>query len=284
VTKMVKRAYLVAAIILLTVISPLYGETLKAVATIYPLASIVASVGGERVRVKTLVPPGASPHDYELRPSDLAEIRKASLLAMVGAHLDQWLDKALKKEKKAVFILTQGLVLEGGNPHVWLDPILVEKRVPALVDVLSRLDPEGAAYYEARGKAFMEELEALTKRIRKLLAPLPCREYLSQHGAWLYFGERFGLTCLGVVEEVPGREPGPRRFMELVKLARSHPRVLLFTDKGENPRIMEVLARDGGGILVQMDPLGDPRDPVRRSLVDLLFYNTWRIVHACSRH
>ncbi len=283
-TKMIKIASLLIAIFLLTSVSPLHAKKLKAVATIYPLASIVASVGGDRVKVKTLVPPGASPHDYELRPSDLAEIRKASLLAMVGAHLDKWLEKALRGEEKPLFILTQGLVLEEGNPHVWLDPMLVKRRIPALVEILSRLDPKGTSYYRARGKAFTKELEALTKRIRNLLGSLSFREYLAQHGAWFYFGERFGLARLGVVEEVPGREPGPRRFMELVKLARNHPRVLLLTDRGENPRIMEVLARDGGGIIVQMDPLGDPRDPARKTLSSLLLYNTWRIVRACSRH
>ncbi len=279
---MVKKAALMA--VLLFMAPPLYSATLKGVATIYPLASIVASVGGDRVKVETLVPPGASPHDYELRPSDLDRIKRASFLALVGSHLDDWLSKALKGEPKPTFVLTRGLDLEDNNPHVWLDPVMVKTQVPRLVAFLSRLDPQGAEYYRNRGQAYMEELEALTRRIRSLLAPLDCREYLAQHGAWLYFGQRFGLDCLGVVEEVPGREPGPRRFMELVSLARSHPKVLLITDRGENPRIMEVLARDGGGVLVQLDPLGDPRDPARGNLIDLLLFNTRRILHACSRH
>ena len=273
------------AIVLAITLVPLtaWSATLKGVATIYPLASIVASVGGERVEVDTLVPPGASPHDYELRPSDLEKIRKASFVAVVGAHLDDWLYKATDKGKP-IFTLALEEDLEEGNPHVWLDPIMVKNQVPRLVKLLSLLDPPGASYYQARGKAYMAQLEALTRRIRQLLSSIPCREYIAQHGAWLYFGERFGLECLGVVEEVPGREPGPRRFMEPISLARSHPRTLLFTDRGENPRIMEVLARDGGGILVRLDPLGDPRDPARSSLIDLLLYNTRRIVHACSRH
>ena len=262
---------------------PIQAATLKGVATIHPLASIVAAVGGERIEVETLVPPGASPHDYELRPSDLKKIREASFVAVVGAHLDDWLYKAMGKDKP-IFTLAQEEDLEEGNPHVWLDPIMVKNQIPRLVAFLSKLDPRGKPYYQSQGKTYMAQLEALTRRIRQLLDPLPCKEYIAQHGAWLYFGERFGLECLGVVEEVPGREPGPRRFMELISLVRSHPGVLLITDRGENPRIMEVLARDGGGILVRLDPLGDPRDPARSSLIDLLLYNARRIVHACSRH
>lgn len=275
---MMKRAILLLALLLPSL--PLYGAPIKGVATIYPLTSIVASVGGERVTVDTLVPPGASPHDYELRPSDLRKIQGASFVAMVGDHLDDWLEKALKG--KPTFVLAREEDLIGGNPHIWLDPTMVKNQVTRLVAFLSREDPGGANYYQARGREFMARLERVTRLIRQLLTPLPCKEYIAQHGAWLYFGERFGLECLGVVEEVPGREPGPRRFMELVSLVRSHPKALLITDRGENPRVMEVLANEGG-ILVRLDPIGDPGDPERSSLIDLLLYNARRIVHACAR-
>ena len=261
----------------------LCAGSLQVVATIYPLAAMVKAVGGDRVEVTTLVPPGVSPHGFELRPSHVEAVHRASLLAKVGAHLDDWLDKAIRGKGKKVFVLSRGLDLDAGNPHVWLDPFMVEKKVPELVGLLSQLDPSGTDYYRERGRQFQWELEQITAKIRALFASMPCRCYVAQHGAWHYFCRRFGLTCLGVVEEVPGKEPGPRRFMSLLKLIKKHAPVLLFASKGENPRAMEVLARDSGGVLVTLDPLGDPSDPEKRDLVSLLLYNARRIYHGCTR-
>ncbi len=276
-----KRVFLFLMVLMLPGV--LWASSLSVVATIYPLTAMVKAVGGDRVEVATLVPPGASPHGFELRPSHMKAIQRASLLVKVGAHLDDWLDKALKGKGKRVFILSQGLDLEEGNPHVWLDPFMVEKRVPELVGLLSKLDPLGAGYYRERGRRFQLELERVTAKIRVLLASMPCRYYVAQHGAWYYFCQRFGLTSLGVVEEVPGREPGPRRFMYLLKMVKEYAPVLLFADRGENPRAMEVLARDSGGILVTLDPLGDPKDPEKRDLVSLFLYDARRIYHGCTR-
>jgi len=270
-------------LVMLVLPGVLWAGSLHVVATIYPLTAIVKAVGGDRVEVATLVPPGVSPHGFELRPSHMEAIHRASLLVKVGAHLDDWLDKALRGEGKRVLVLCQGLDLEEGNPHVWLDPFMVEKRVPELVSLLSQLDPPGTGYYRERGRQFRLELERVTAKIRVLLASMPCRYYVAQHGAWHYFCQRFGLTSLGVVEEVPGEEPGPRRFMFLLKMIKEYAPVLLFADKGESPRAMEVLARDSGGVLVTLDPLGDPRDPEKRDLVSLLLYNARRIYHGCTR-
>lgn len=276
-----KRAFVFIVTLMLPGV--LWAGSLHVVATIYPLAAMVKAVGGNRVEVTTLVPPGASPHGFELRPSHMEAIQRASLLVKVGAGLDDWLDKAMKGERKRVFVLCKGLDLDEGNPHVWLDPFMVEMRVPELVRLLSQLDPSGAGYYRERGRQFQWELERVTAKIRALLASMPCRYYVAQHGAWHYFCQRFGLISLGVVEEVPGREPGPRRFMFLLKTIKEHAPVLLFADKGENPRAMEVLARDGGGVLVTLDPLGDPSDPEKGDLVSLLLYNARRIYHGCPR-
>lgn len=259
-----------------------YASKLQIVSTIYPMSTIVSAVGGDRVEVKTIIPPGRSPHDYELRPSDIKKINAAQLIVVVGAHLDDWLEKALKRTNVPTFVFTEGIKLRKGNPHVWLDPLLVKERIPPLVVLLSQLDPQGASFYSKNGHRFAKKLEETTEQIQNILKHISCHYYMAQHDAWLYFGHRFGLTCLGVVEKVPGKEPGPRRLSSLVNLARSHSPILLFSERGENPRVMEVLARDANGILVQLDPLGDAKDSSRNNLTRLLLFNTRRIAHACA--
>lgn len=65
------------------------------VTSILPLAFIVGEVGGERVKVDALVPPGASPHTFEPVPSDMVKLQQARYFVSVGAGFDGWFDKLL---------------------------------------------------------------------------------------------------------------------------------------------------------------------------------------------
>src|SRR2546428_743374 len=106
------------------------------------LAQTVQRVGGDRIRVQTLVPPGAEPHDYEPRPQDITALHAARVIIYNGAGLETWLEK-LRPEFPARGVIvnaSDGLPLvkgiderEGGaqgepparfDPHVWLDPQL----------------------------------------------------------------------------------------------------------------------------------------------------------------
>lgn len=253
----------------------------KVVASIYPLASVVSEVGGNRVEVDCLIPPGISPHGYELKPSDMEKIANAHLLVLAGAGLEAWMIKAIKMGRARVFLLAQNLPLEEDNPHVWLDPMMVKKRIPSLVNALKEIDPEGGNYYTRRGQQLSQKLVELTRSIAQRLSSIKCKTFISQHNAWLYFARRFSLKCLGIVEDVPGKEPGPRRIQKLISLARKYHYTLLFSEFGENPRVMKVIARDSGAHLVRLDPLGDPKVPEKRSLLGLLEFNTEKIMEAC---
>ncbi|HQR46912.1 MAG TPA: metal ABC transporter substrate-binding protein, partial [Thermoanaerobaculia bacterium] len=62
-----------------------------AVATIPPLADLVARVAGPGWRVETVVPPGVSPHVFEPAPSDLRKLVDAELVVVAGAGDDDWI-------------------------------------------------------------------------------------------------------------------------------------------------------------------------------------------------
>jgi ABC-type Zn uptake system ZnuABC Zn-binding protein ZnuA len=105
------------------------------------------------VDVRTLLPPGVHPDTYEARPRDAEAIEAADLLVRVGGAADAWVRVPADM---AVVEFTRGLTLMDGsdhdhgagtgNPHVWLDPILVrDVLLPDLVEALARLAPDSAA-------------------------------------------------------------------------------------------------------------------------------------------
>ncbi|MBM3789315.1 MAG: zinc ABC transporter substrate-binding protein, partial [Acidobacteria bacterium] len=131
----------------------------RVMVSIPPLADFAAQVGGARVRVETLVPPGASPHTYELIPSQLHDVSRARLLVLNGLGLEYWaqsLISAAGNPDLIVVTTSDGLEVlsgdpdePGGNPHVWLSPRNAVHQVEAIRDALVRADPEGADLYRA---------------------------------------------------------------------------------------------------------------------------------------
>src|SRR5512139_561685 len=108
----------------------------RVVATIFPLADVVRQVGGDEVEVVTLLPPGASPHTFEPTPEQARQVATARVFVDVGAGLDGWAARlrAARTEPLIVVTATAGVTLldgdhHGGDPHVWLDPVLVRDHV-----------------------------------------------------------------------------------------------------------------------------------------------------------
>jgi ABC-type Zn uptake system ZnuABC Zn-binding protein ZnuA len=64
------------------------GPELHLVATVAPIADLVARVGGDRVEVTPLVPAGADSHTYEPRPGDLTTLAEADAYLGVGLDLN----------------------------------------------------------------------------------------------------------------------------------------------------------------------------------------------------
>jgi len=98
------------------------ADKIPVVASIVPLADFCRRLGGERVAVQVLIPPGASPHVFEPPPSVVARAGKARLFVYIGAGLEPWAEKLLRSrgtENLEVVEAAQGLPLinEAGEHH-----------------------------------------------------------------------------------------------------------------------------------------------------------------------
>jgi ABC-type Zn uptake system ZnuABC Zn-binding protein ZnuA len=263
------------------------------VATLHPVALLAAEIGAQRVRVATLVPAGASPHVFEPRPRDVARLAEARAVLRVGGGLDDWTLPLLGAAPRPPRVL--GLIDSPGldplpadgeahahageqqlDPHVWLDPLRVRDAIaPAIATELARLDPAGEPLFRARLAAFQERLGALDAELRATLAAAPCRGYVAFHGAWRYFGARYGLEEIAVIEESAGEEPTPRALARLLDAARAAGVTAILIEPQLPPRLATALAAELGGATatVTVDPIGDPGDPARDGYEDLMRWN-----------
>ena len=254
--------------------APASAAPLAAVVTITPLGFLVQELGGERVSVHVLVPPGASPHAFEPRPTDLAAVSGAALFVSAGAGVDDWVARLGDADGPRPLVLLDALGATPPDPHFWLDPIGVrDQALPVLEQALRTADPAGAEHYAARRRAFANTLTALDAEIRAALAGITRRPLVPTHAAWGAFATRYAIPLLEPVERRAAEEPNPRTLARLADAARAGGAVAVLVEPQLSPAAADALAEALGVPAIVADPYGDPRVPERGSYAALLRFD-----------
>ncbi len=241
-----------------------------AVATIAPLADLLARVAGAGWEVRSIVPAGTSPHVFEPRPESVRLLAPARLVVAVGAGYDGWVMRLAAASASRAVIHDAGSTVgvrlggepgpahdeEETDPHWWLSPVLAAAALPPLAQRLAALDRAGAAGYESRARSAQADLMCLDAEIKERLAPVRGAPLLTSHNAWSYFAARYGLHVVGAIEPVPGREPSPAELRGLIDGARRYRVRALFTEPQFPLSSARVVARDAGVRLLTVDPIG----------------------------
>jgi len=260
-----------------------YAEKIKVIASIAPLADFVKQVGGENIEVKVLLPPGASPHTFEPTPRAIREVSDAGIFIKIGAGFEFWAEKILAASgnKKLIIIdSSSGILLikdphshgtSTGDPHIWLDPLIAITVVSKIEEALIKADPGNAEYYKKNSVRYREQLSHLDREIYAKTRTLRIKEYVTFHPAWNYFSKRYGLHVAGVIEESPGKEPGPKHIAKIISDIRRIGSRVVFVEPQFNPKVAEVIARESGAKVLYLDPIGGAKG--RETYIDLMRYN-----------
>ena len=260
------------------------------VATIFPVADLVARIGGDAVRVETLLPPRASVHTWEATPAQVRSLSHARAYVTVGGGLDGWLEEfGADVPALRTVCLTDGMRLrradeahagEGsgsgtsGDPHVWLDPVLVRDEIlPRIAALLVELAPGRRDALLARAGAMADSLTVLDAEIRRLLAGRTRSGFVATHDAWSYFAERYGLEVIGNLYEGPGHEPSAKGLARIVDAARASGLRTVLSEPQLSEAAARALAAELNADVVLVDPLGGPGVPGRESYLDLMRFN-----------
>jgi zinc transport system substrate-binding protein len=295
-------------IVLLSAPTISYGEKLQVVASIFPVTDMARQIGGEDVDVTTIIPAGASPHTFELKPSLVRTFASAKVFLMIGAGLEYWADQLVHSSGRKLkpVVLSDGITLirspgshhdeaaghkshaseksrhakhshdhdhEAGNPHIWLDPQLAKIMASRIQEAFSAADPNRAAAYARRTQDFVDRLDALDMEIAGSINQFKIRQVVSFHSSWDYFITRYGLTMAGVIEKSPGRNPTPREIADIVSSIRSFQIRAVFAEPQFSPKVADVIASEAGVKVLILDPLGGESLPGRNTYFDLMRYN-----------
>ena len=259
------------------------------VATTTVFADLVRSVGGDLVKVDSLVPKGGDVHTFDPRPSDAGRLEDARLVVANGLGLDDWLASLAKDSGTKADMLhladsvaPDAYIVEDGipNPHLWLDPSGAAAYAGAIAESLSRLDPGHAATYAANNAAFGARLDGLRTWGADLVAAVPQdrRTLISFHDALPYFARAYGVEIAGVIVKSPGQDPSAADIAGLVTAIRANDVRVVVSEVQFSDKLARTVAAETGATIVSDiydDSLGDP--PVD-SYEGLVRYDLERLV------
>ena len=249
--------------------------------SIAPQAFFAEKVGGERISVHVLLPPGRSPATYAPTPAHVAQLTRSRLLFRIGVPFETAVLPSIEQtfENLQIIDTRQGIALrsfedgdhyhghgeheeknthashaeEGYDPHIWLDPLLVKKQAATMRDALAAIDPEGTPVYLENCRLFEKELEELDARIREVLAPVKGASLLVFHPSFGYFADAYGLRQVAV--EKAGKSPRGKDLAHLIKLAREENVRIIFVQPQFDKYAAEKIAAAINGAVVPLDPL-----------------------------
>ena len=252
----------------------------RVVATIPPLYGLLTDVMKGAGTPELLLKAGSDPHHHALRPSEARALSQADAVFLVSYGLERFLKARLAGLATRARIVelahasgVKVLPRRRADPqekangadrkrdavpdlHVWTGPQNGAVMAMEMARVLGELDPGNAVLYHENAKRLQRRIRKVTGTLETLLAPLNDRSYILTHDATQYFERRFRLFPLAVVEPPEGARPGMRRISAIVKLARQHPGICVFTGPGEGRRWARLLEREAGARRGVLDPLG----------------------------
>lgn len=267
---------------------------IKVVTTLPVLKNITEEIGGSRVSVQSLAEPNQDAHFVQPKPTFMKKVRGADLFIEVGLELELWAQKVIDSagnpkvqmgqpgrvlasfgvptlEIPQVLSRQLGDVHPYGNPHIWLDPVLVKKMAKNIANGLIAVDFEGQASYEKNLKIFQDKLDKALIAWEKKAQKIANKKIITYHRSWSYFVKRFGLEVLGQIEVKPGIPPTPKHRDEIILLMKEAGIKTILTELFYDKTPSEFIAARTGAKIVQV-PIDVGAIPEAKDYFSLISY------------
>ncbi|MBD9600401.1 MULTISPECIES: zinc ABC transporter substrate-binding protein [unclassified Pseudomonas] len=253
----------------------------KVLTSIKPLQLIAAAVQDGVAIPEVLLPPGASPHNYALRPSDVRKVQSIDLVYWIGPSMEGFLPRVLNGRTLPSVAVQDlpGLKLRhfaedshshaeeadehdhdhrpgSLDAHLWLSPVNARVIATKMAADLSAADPANAARYQSNLKAFDERLDALDLRLKARLAGIAGKPYFVFHEAFDYFEDAYGLKHAGVFSVAAEVQPGAQHVAAMRTRLQEVGKTCVFSEPPLRPRLAETLVAGLPVKLAELDALG----------------------------
>ena len=244
-------------------------------ATILSQKEMIEAVGGDKVNVNIIVPPGDSPHTRDLTPSQLTDLSKARMYVMVGSGIEfevKSMDKIRDLNKNMIVVdSSKGIELieigahgheveevnkeEHGakDPHIWNSLRNAKTMVQNIYEGLIAVDPNNKDYYLRNRDDYIQKIDEADQYITKELNDISNRSFMIFHPSWGYFAKDYNLIQIAI--EVDGKEPTLQSLAHTIEDANQENIKTVFVSPGFSSKAAEIITKEIGGKTEVLDPL-----------------------------
>ncbi len=266
------------------------SEKISVVTTLFPQYDFAKAIGGDKVNVTLLLPPGVEAHAYEPKPSDITKINNAAIFVYTGEFMEPWAHDIIESADKKVKVVDASVGIEmmkeedehdheheheeetehkeaghhedeqghhhhgGVDPHIWLDfdnaKIMAENIAKALVEV----DPQNAEYYQNNLRNYQAKLAELDSAYKNTLSACKTKSIVyGGHYAFGYMAKRYGLEYVSAQGFSPDAEPSAKDMIALTEQIKKDNIGYVFYEELTSPKIAETLARETNAKLLLLN-------------------------------
>ncbi|WP_411679550.1 metal ABC transporter substrate-binding protein [Clostridium thailandense] len=225
------------------------------------IREFVEAIGKDKVEIRTIIPNGTEPHDFEPTARDLEYLSKSKLFVYNGAGMESWADKSIQavnskqlvaveasKGFDAIKSTDEGEIKEHGqyDPHIWISLKGAEFEAKNIKDALEKVDPSNKDYYEKNYKDFSTQLNNLYDNYKKKFDTVNNKDFVTGHAAFAYLCRDFGLKQNSVEDVFAEGEPTPKKMADLIDYCKKNKIKTIFVEDMVSPKVSETLAKEVG--------------------------------------
>jgi zinc transport system substrate-binding protein len=276
--------FLAASVLLAT---SLKAEVPRVAVDIAPVHGMVSQVMAGIGRPDLVIPPGASPHGYAMRPSEARALSQADLVIWIGPALTPWMEEPLEALASDAQRLTladvpgltrhpmrQGAAFDAHDhghdhghgddhgdeavldPHLWLDPENAIVWLAAIADTLASIDPDHAEDYRANAKRAQADLGVLADQLKADLDVVKGRPFIVFHDAYHYFEARFGIEAVAAITLGDAGTASAARLRQVRDMVRDTGASCALAEPAASAGLIEAVSDSAEIRVVELDPLG----------------------------
>lgn len=274
--------------------------------TINPLKEFTEAIGGDKVEVFSIIPPGSEPHDFDPKPKDLEEASKSDVFIYNGVGMEEWIDSVLNvisnegttvvdSSKGANIISTEndGSHIEeteeehseheedGHNhgsedPHLWLSLKEATKQAENIKNALVEKDSENKDFYQSNYENLKNQFDNLYNEYKVKFENIKDRNFVTGHAAFGYLCRDFGLTQKSIADIYGEGELTPKKLENLVNYCKDNGVKVIFSESTASSKESETLARESGAKVEKIYSLESKEDDM--TYLDGMKYNLDKIL------
>ncbi|MBO0419658.1 zinc ABC transporter substrate-binding protein [Vagococcus fluvialis] len=268
---------------------------LEIVTSFYPMYDFTKNVAKDKANVSMLIDGGVESHDYEPSAKDMAKIQNADVFVYNSNEMETWVETVLENidtSKVKVIEASKGIELLKGSeshdeedhkghdhdyghshafdPHVWLDPLLVKKEVRTISEALIEIDSKNKDYYEKNTTEYLSKLDKLNDDYVAAFEGAKSRKFVTQHTAFSYLANQYGLEQVAISGLSPDQEPTPKELKGIQDLVKKENINVIYTESSASEKIAKTIADATGAELAVLNPMESVSKKDRENGADYL--------------